>query len=131
MFVGALSDRPDTPGEKVIKMLTWLKTTVMQLQTTHESAIELDKHEILQRIDMLAMTAQAVHVHGARPDLLLSARKDALVAMEAATDARSRAGWEQGRQAAAMLTMAASVMSSIPALLASAPSLSSPLSPDS
>ena len=116
--VGALSDKPDTSAERALRMLAWIKNALTELPDTHESAIEIDKHEVLQRIDMVTMTAAAVHSHGPRPDLLFSVQKDALVALAAATDARSRAGWDLGKQVSSMLMVAASILSSMPAMLA-------------
>jgi len=116
--VGGMPDDSSPPVERASATLAWLKRTLLDLPDSHESAIEIDKHEILQRIDMVAMTVAAVRHRGPRPDLLLSVQKDALFALEAATDAHARAGWDLGRQAAGTLMLAASMLAAMPGMLA-------------
>jgi hypothetical protein len=106
------------PADAAIAMLADAKARILAYPASHESAVEVDKAEVLQRIDMVAMTAAAILHRGPRPDLLASVQKDAGIAIGAATDAVQRATWPLGQQIAATLMTTATAMAPLAATMA-------------
>lgn len=86
-----------------------MRNILVSLPQTHETLVEIDKHEVLRRVDMIIMTTQAVIAHGARPDLVFSAQSDAAKIDLAAADAQAHAAWERGRNVASILVNAAAL----------------------
>jgi len=94
-----------------------MRRLLASLPQTYETLVEIDKHEVLRRVDMLIMTAQGVLDHGARPDFVFSAQSDAAKIGLAAADAQAHAAWERGRNVASILVNAATLARSAASLI--------------
>jgi hypothetical protein len=121
MLVGGPPSGSPPPAEQAILSLGWMRQALVALPESHETEVEIDKAEVMQRMGMVAMSAAAILHHGPRPDLLSSIQRDASIAMQAAIDARDHATWETGQHVARSLMMAAAMMLPLPATLAIAP----------
>ena len=113
MFVGGRPAGAPSPAEEAIARLAEMKRAILSFPESHESAVDVDRIDVLRRMDMIAMTAAAVRHQGPRPELLASIERDAAFALAAATDAIQRGTWDVGRQLARSLMDAATMLSTL------------------